>query len=125
MIRLTATLNILKTAEIRDIFLESFYYKDTDMLKSEFSLDEINQYLNNRNFIRTISAIGQYNLPIFYTQVTSKYRFQSDATALSSRKITQRNSRLLPSYLTMKSALWHTPKGRVVLLYVLRYQFSI
>ena len=65
MIRLTATLKILKTAEIRDIFLEYFYYKDTDMLKSEFSPDEINQYLNNRNFIRTISAIGQYDIPIF------------------------------------------------------------
>ena len=40
-----------------------------------------------------------------YTQVTSKCRIQSDATVLSSRKITRRNSRLLPSYLTMKSAL--------------------
>ena len=33
------------------------------MLKSELSPDEINQYLNNRSFIRTISAIGQYNIP--------------------------------------------------------------
>ena len=33
------------------------------MLKSELSPDEINQYLNNRNFIRTISAIGRYNIP--------------------------------------------------------------
>ena len=33
-----------------------------------------------------------------YTQVTSKCRIQSDATALSSRKITKRNSGLLPSW---------------------------
>ena len=42
-----------------------------------------------------------------------KYRIESDASVLSSRKITQRNSRLLPSYLTMKLALWHAPKGRL------------
>ena len=34
------------------------------MLKSKLSPDEINQYFNNRNFIRTISAIGQYNILI-------------------------------------------------------------
>ena len=95
------------------------------MLKSELSPDEINQYLNNRSFIRTISAIGRYDILIFYTQVTSKCRIQSDATALSSRKITQRNSGLLLSCLTMKSALWNAPKGRVVLLYMRRYRFSI
>ena len=60
-----------------------------------------------------------------YTQVTSKCRIQSDATALSSRKITQWNSRLLPSCLTMKSALWHAPEGRVAMLYMRRYRFSI
>ena len=51
-------------ARTRDIFLEYFYYKNIDMLKSELSSYEINQYLNNRSFIRTISAIGQHNLQI-------------------------------------------------------------
>lgn len=72
--KLTATLSVLKGAGIRDIFLEAFYHQDTDVLKRELSIDDINQYLNNRNFVHPTSTTGLHNLPIFYAELLKRAR---------------------------------------------------